>query len=172
MTKTTHHTKTGKTLTDRDLDAIGAEVTATEYDIVALKSRRRGRPLLGIAPAELSPSASIRSCAPRSKPAPKQTTPGEHSAPTSLRSDPRHDELISDGYRLAIDNANCHHLVDQHACAAIAEEQITKLRMMCSGFRPSGWRAIRWHPTSGAPDGSSAGPLRAQTAGAVGAVPR
>lgn len=55
MTKTTHHTKTGKTLTDRDLDAIGAEVTATEYDIVALKSRRRGRPLLGIAPAEVVP---------------------------------------------------------------------------------------------------------------------
>lgn len=55
MTKTTHHTKTGKTLTDRDLDAIAAEVTATEYDIVALKSRRRGRPLLGIAPAEVVP---------------------------------------------------------------------------------------------------------------------
>ena len=55
MTDKTHRTKTGKTLTDADLDAIADEVATTDYDIDALKHRRRGRPLIGSAPAEVVP---------------------------------------------------------------------------------------------------------------------
>jgi predicted transcriptional regulator len=55
MTDKTYRTKTGKTLTDADLDAIADEVATTDYDIDALKRRRRGRPLIGSAPAEVVP---------------------------------------------------------------------------------------------------------------------
>jgi hypothetical protein len=55
MTDKTYRTKTGKTLTDADLDAIADEVATTDYDIDALKGRRRGRPLIGSAPAEVVP---------------------------------------------------------------------------------------------------------------------
>jgi hypothetical protein len=55
MTDKTYRTKTGKTLTDADLDAIADEVATTGYDIDALKRRRRGRPLIGSAPAEVVP---------------------------------------------------------------------------------------------------------------------
>ena len=55
MTDKTYRTKTGKTLTDADLDAIADEVATTDYDIDGLKRRRRGRPLIGSAPAEVVP---------------------------------------------------------------------------------------------------------------------
>ena len=55
MTDKPYRTKTGKTLTDADLDAIADEVATTDYDIDALKHRRRGRPLIGSAPAEVVP---------------------------------------------------------------------------------------------------------------------
>jgi hypothetical protein len=48
-------TATGRVLTDDDLDAIAEEVEHTEYDVEELKARRRGRPLLGSAPAEVVP---------------------------------------------------------------------------------------------------------------------
>lgn len=50
-----HKTATGRTLSDADLEAIGEEVEHAEYDIETLKARRRGRPLMGSAPAEVVP---------------------------------------------------------------------------------------------------------------------
>jgi len=47
-------TRTGKTLTDADIEAIAAEAERA-YDVETLKRRRRGRPLLGTAPAEVVP---------------------------------------------------------------------------------------------------------------------
>lgn len=56
MTKPKNYTTaTGRVLADDDLDAIAEEVEHTEYDIEGLKTRRRGRPLLGSAPAEVVP---------------------------------------------------------------------------------------------------------------------
>ena len=52
---TTYRTKTGRTLTDADLDAIADEVESAEYDIEALKTRRRGRPAMGSGPAHVVP---------------------------------------------------------------------------------------------------------------------
>jgi len=51
----THRTGTGRTLTDEDIDAIVTEVEEAEYDIEALKTRRRGRPSMGSGPAEVVP---------------------------------------------------------------------------------------------------------------------
>jgi predicted transcriptional regulator len=42
-------------LADDDLDAIADEVEHRDYDVDELKARRRGRPLLGSAPAEVVP---------------------------------------------------------------------------------------------------------------------
>lgn len=56
MTKPrTYTTASGRVLTDGDLDAIAAEVEDTDYDVEELKTRRRGRPRLGSAPAEVVP---------------------------------------------------------------------------------------------------------------------
>ncbi|WP_420623230.1 ribbon-helix-helix protein, CopG family [Candidatus Poriferisodalis sp.] len=42
-------------LEDGELDALADEVEATNYDVEALKIRRRGRPPLGSAPADVVP---------------------------------------------------------------------------------------------------------------------
>jgi uncharacterized protein (DUF4415 family) len=55
MTDKTYTTKSGKTLTDADIEQVADEATTADYDIEALKSRRRGRPLIGSAPAEVVP---------------------------------------------------------------------------------------------------------------------
>ena len=52
---TTHKTKTGRTLTDADLDALADEVETADYDVDVLKARRRGRPTMGSGPAEVVP---------------------------------------------------------------------------------------------------------------------
>lgn len=52
---TTHTTKTGRIMTDEELDAIADEVESTDYDVEALKARRRGRPAMGSGPAEVVP---------------------------------------------------------------------------------------------------------------------
>lgn len=52
---TTHKTKTGRILTDAEIDAIADDVETTEYDIDVLKTRRRGRPAMGSGPAEVVP---------------------------------------------------------------------------------------------------------------------
>ena len=50
----TYRTKTGKVLTDSDIEALADEVEG-DYDIDALKTRRRGRPSMGSAAAEVVP---------------------------------------------------------------------------------------------------------------------
>ncbi len=55
MTDRTYRTKSGRTLTDADIDRISDELVETEFDVEVLKGRRRGRPLLGSAPAEVVP---------------------------------------------------------------------------------------------------------------------
>lgn len=55
MTDKTYRTKSGKTLTDAEIETLADEVSVTEYDTESLKVRRRGRPLLGSAPAEVVP---------------------------------------------------------------------------------------------------------------------
>jgi Ribbon-helix-helix protein, copG family len=51
----TYTTAAGRVLTDDDLDAIAEEVEHADDDVEELKTRRRGRPLLGSAPAEVVP---------------------------------------------------------------------------------------------------------------------
>ena len=51
----THRTKSGRTLTDAEIDALSTEVAETDYDIEALKTRRRGRPPMGSGPADVVP---------------------------------------------------------------------------------------------------------------------
>lgn len=50
----TYTTKTGRTLTDADIEAM-ADEAERGYDVDELKGRRRGRPLLGSGPAEVVP---------------------------------------------------------------------------------------------------------------------
>ena len=52
---TTYKTNTGRILTEVDLDAIAEEVETSDYDIAALRKRRRGRPAMGSGPAEVVP---------------------------------------------------------------------------------------------------------------------
>ena len=52
---TTHKTKTGRVLTDAEIDALTDEVEVADYDIEVLKTRRRGRPAMGSGPAEVVP---------------------------------------------------------------------------------------------------------------------
>lgn len=49
-----YETKTGKVLTDLDIEAM-ADQAERGYDVETLKTRRRGRPMLGTAPAEVVP---------------------------------------------------------------------------------------------------------------------
>lgn len=49
----TYRTKTGRTLTDRDIDKLADEVARTAYKPSTL--RKRGRPPLGDGPSELVP---------------------------------------------------------------------------------------------------------------------
>jgi predicted transcriptional regulator len=51
----TYRTKTGRVLSPKDVDAIADEVERKEYDVEALKTRRRGRPAIGTGPAEVVP---------------------------------------------------------------------------------------------------------------------
>ena len=55
MTDKTYTTGSGKTLTDADIEQLADEAATTDYDVEALKPRRRGRPLIGSAPAEVVP---------------------------------------------------------------------------------------------------------------------
>jgi hypothetical protein len=51
----TYKTGSGRELTDKDIDAISDEVGTKDYDVDALKTRRRGRPPLGAGAAEVVP---------------------------------------------------------------------------------------------------------------------
>lgn len=50
----TYRTTSGKALTDADIEAM-ADEAERDYDVDELKTRRRGRPMLGSAPAEVVP---------------------------------------------------------------------------------------------------------------------
>ena len=49
-----YRTKTGKVLNDPDIEAL-ADDAEQGYDVETLKARRRGRPVIGDAPAEVVP---------------------------------------------------------------------------------------------------------------------
>jgi len=52
----TRRTKSGRTLSSAELDAIAAEVESTDYDVETLKQQRKpGRPAMGSGPAEVVP---------------------------------------------------------------------------------------------------------------------
>ncbi len=51
----THRTKTGRILTDEEIDALATEIEEIDYDVEALKARRRGRPSIGLGPADVVP---------------------------------------------------------------------------------------------------------------------
>ncbi|HKX76002.1 MAG TPA: ribbon-helix-helix protein, CopG family [Acidimicrobiia bacterium] len=51
----THRTRSGRTLTDEEIEVLSEEVAKTDYDVEALKARRRGRPSMGSGPAEVVP---------------------------------------------------------------------------------------------------------------------
>ena len=52
----TRRTRTGRTLTDTELDALAVEVETTDYDVETLKQPRRpGRPAMGSGPADVVP---------------------------------------------------------------------------------------------------------------------
>lgn len=50
-----HQTPSGRELTDEDLDDLAKEAEESDYDVEALKMRRRGRPPMGSGPAEVVP---------------------------------------------------------------------------------------------------------------------
>jgi hypothetical protein len=50
----TYRTKTGKVLTDADIEEL-ADEAEQDIDVGRLKARRRGRPMIGDAPAEVVP---------------------------------------------------------------------------------------------------------------------
>ena len=50
-----HKTSTGRDLSDDEIEAIADEVEHRNYDVDALKSRRRGRPPMGSGPAQVVP---------------------------------------------------------------------------------------------------------------------
>ena len=53
---TTRRTKTDRTLSDTELDALANEVENTDYNVEELKKRRGpGRPAMGSGPAEVVP---------------------------------------------------------------------------------------------------------------------
>ena len=51
----TRRTRSGRTLSDEDLEALASEVAEQDYDVDALKKRRRGRPPMGSGPADVVP---------------------------------------------------------------------------------------------------------------------
>ena len=52
--KKIYRTKTGKVLTDSDVEALADEVEG-DYDVETLRTRRRGRPSMGSAAADVVP---------------------------------------------------------------------------------------------------------------------
>lgn len=52
---TEHRTRSGRPLSDKDLEALATEVVEKDYDVGVLKPRGRGRPPMGSGPAEVVP---------------------------------------------------------------------------------------------------------------------
>lgn len=56
MTKdNTRRTASGRSLSEEELELLAGEVARAEYDVEELKTRRRGRPLMGSGPADVVP---------------------------------------------------------------------------------------------------------------------
>lgn len=53
--KNLHRTESGRPLSDGEIDRLAGEVEEAEYDVDALKTRRRGRPPMGSGPADVVP---------------------------------------------------------------------------------------------------------------------
>jgi len=53
--KNIHRTDSGRTLSDDELDRLAVEAEETDYEVEALKTRRRGRPPMGSGPADVVP---------------------------------------------------------------------------------------------------------------------
>jgi len=51
----TYRSESGRELTDEDIERIAEEVAATDYDVAAIKKRRRGRPPMGEGVADIVP---------------------------------------------------------------------------------------------------------------------
>lgn len=51
----THRTRSGRTLTEEEIETLSREVAESDYDVEALKARRRGRPSMGSGPADVVP---------------------------------------------------------------------------------------------------------------------
>jgi len=51
----TYRTKTGRVLSDQDIEVIASDVESDDFDVVELKARRRGRPSMGTGPADVVP---------------------------------------------------------------------------------------------------------------------
>lgn len=51
----TYHTRSGRTLDDREIETLAREVEGAEYDVETIKKRRRGRPSMGSGPADVVP---------------------------------------------------------------------------------------------------------------------
>lgn len=49
----TYRTKTGRILTEGEVDDLADVVETTDYDVELLKKRRRGRPAMGSGPADV-----------------------------------------------------------------------------------------------------------------------
>ncbi len=49
----TQRTRTGREITDEDVDPLATEVEEANYDVEGLKTRRRGRPAMGSGPADV-----------------------------------------------------------------------------------------------------------------------
>ena len=51
----THRTRSGRALSDEEIETLSIEVAESDYDVEALKARRRGRPSIGSGPADVVP---------------------------------------------------------------------------------------------------------------------
>ncbi len=54
-----YRTKTGRALTEDEVDALAEAVEATDYDVEVLKKRRRGRPAMGSGRADVVPVGAV-----------------------------------------------------------------------------------------------------------------
>ena len=71
----THRTRSGRTHCDEEIEELATEIEKAEYDVEALKKRRRGRPPMGLARLMLCLYELIRSRGPQWKRGPKRNTP-------------------------------------------------------------------------------------------------
>ena len=94
----THRTRSGRILTDEEINALASGVDETDYEINALKTRRRGRPSMGSAQADVVPvriDPELRAAIEAPRPRPSTPPPARSSARRSADSSrsPDRDQL-------------------------------------------------------------------------------